>query len=226
MMNTPEPPQATEATVFSDQELVVRAQAGDTRALEELFRHHQPRAYLLARSLCHGHTEDAKETSQNALLQAYRHLGNFRGDSKFSTWLYRIVINECRQHWLRQSKETRWIRLEERTEEQEPADANPDPEEQFALHEFQVELEHCLAELPDRLSLPFVLRQVERLPNRHIAALLGLSVSAVKNLQVRARLRLRSCLGNSFCSLGRGDRPGAAQFPPQEWRRNHSAHAE
>ncbi len=209
MMSTPKSPGVARSTLESDPELVARAQAGDPSAQDQLFRRHQPSAYRLALSLCHGQREDAEDTSQNALFKAHSHLGDFRGDSKFSTWLSAIVINECRLHWSRQHRESKWRRLdlETRTGQTEGvpielADNKPDPEEQYTLLELQAKLTHCFLMLPYEQRLAFSLREFEHSPNPEIAALLGCSVSAAKNLLHRARLRLRSCLSSDFCPSG------------------------
>ena len=80
MKNTVSSAQETTAKAVSDRELVARAQAGDASAFEELVRRHEPKVHRLAQYLCHGNAEDGEETSQNALLKAYRHLGGFRGE--------------------------------------------------------------------------------------------------------------------------------------------------
>ena len=204
------PPVAAEPLgVLREDELVVRAQAGDLGAFDELVRRHYDKAYRLARYLCDGHAQDAEDTFQNALIKAYQHLTAFRGEAQFSTWLTRIAINECRMHRRRQGRERNWVHLDERIEGEETskprdvADSSENSEEEYARREFQAILEQCLGSLPDLDRTAFVLREIEDLSNQEIAARLGLSVLATKSRLFRARLAVRRCLRKSFCREGR-----------------------
>ena len=218
MRNTVRPRQEPKPTRVSDEELVGRAQAGDPSAFDELVRHHGPGLYRLARHLCHGHAEDAEETSQNALLNAYRHLAGFRGESQFSTWLTRIVINECLLYRRRQRKERHWVPLDERLGEKEDmpaevADGSDDPEEEYAWREFQAILDQCLAKLPDLYRTPFISYEMKGLSYQEIAARLSLSMSATKSRVLRARLQLQRCLREHFCPGEKCYWPGSRLGP-------------
>lgn len=204
MKSTLGPTKESRPSMASEKELVVRAQTGDGNAFAELVRGHAAKVYGLARYLCGGHTEDAEETYQNALLKAYRNLATFRGEAQFSSWLTRIAINECLMHHRRQRRERDWIRLDAEPREEpatpvELADACADPEEEYAREEFWVILQGCLAELPESYRMPLLLRDFEGLPNSAIAARLGLSVPATKSRVMRARLFLQDCLSKNFC---------------------------
>jgi len=216
MSNNLPPVQAKELPAIPDEELVVRAQAGDARSFEQLVRRHGDRTYRLARYLCRGHAEDAEDTFQNALIKAHQHLAGFRGEAQFSTWLHRIAVNECLLHRRRQGRERDWVQLDERVQGEETstardlADSAKDAEEEFARREFQAVLQRCLGGLPELDRSAFVLRDIQDLSIRDIAARLGLSVAATKSRVFRARLVVRRCLRKSFC---RGDRcywPGSA----------------
>ena len=214
MKNTVSSAQETTAKAVSDRELVARAQAGDASAFEGLVRRHEAKVRRLAQYLCHGNAEDGEETSQNALLNAYRHLGGFRGESQFSTWLTRIVINECRMYQRRQRSMPRGLNLDEELGEEgdipvELVDVSDDPEEQCARQEFQEILRRCLVAMKDLYRVPFVLSKIERLSNEEIAARLGLSITNTKNRVLRARRRLQRDLAKSFCRRGRCYWPGA-----------------
>src|SRR5690349_4012354 len=89
----------------SDEALCRRVAAGDEAAFDLLVARHQGRAYRLAWSLLRD-AEDARDLSQEAFLRVYRTAGSFRGDAKFSTWFYRILVNLC----LDQRRRGRWWR--------------------------------------------------------------------------------------------------------------------
>lgn len=213
-MSTVSSVQETTANVVSDRELVTRAQAGDRAAFEELVRRHEHKLRRLAQYLCHGNVEDGEETSQNALLNAYRHLGGFRGESQFSTWLQQIVINECRMYQRRLRRLPRGLNLDDQLGEEgnismELVDGSDDPEEQSAREEFQAMLRHCLAEMKDLYRTPFVLSQMEGLSNEEMAERLGVPIRTAKTRLLRARRSLRRTLAKNFCRRGRCYWPGA-----------------
>jgi RNA polymerase sigma-70 factor (ECF subfamily) len=214
MKNTVSSARETTAKAVSDRELVARAQAGDASAFEELVRRHEPKVHRLAQYLCHGNAEDGDETSQNALLNAYRYLTGFRGESQFSTWLTRIVINECRMYQRRQRSLPRGLNLDEQLGEAENipvelVDGSDDPEEQYAREEFQGILQRCLAEMKELYRIPFVLAQIEGLSNEETAARLGVSIPTAKTRLLRARQHLRGALTKTFCRGARCYWPGA-----------------
>lgn len=199
--------QGTRPTVVSDEELVARAQAGDASAFEELVRQHGRRLYHVTLRLCHGYAQDAEETSQNALLKAYQHLADFRGESQFSTWLTRIAINECLMCWRRKKPEHEWVSLDEEISEDVNraalvGDGSDDPEEQYAWREFEAILARCLDRLPEPSRAVFVLRDLEKLSGQEVAGRLGLSIPAVKSRLHRARFHLQACLREHFCRQG------------------------
>ncbi|MBI3669666.1 MAG: sigma-70 family RNA polymerase sigma factor [Acidobacteria bacterium] len=210
--------ETTAARAVSDRELVARAQAGDSSAFEELLRRHEQKVKRLAQYLCHGNAEDGEETSQNALLKAYRHLAGFRGESQFSTWLTRIVINECRMYQRGQRSRPRGLNLDEQLGEAENipvelVDSSDDPEEQYTRQEFQAILQRCLAEMKELYRMPFVLSQVEGLSNEEMAARLGVSMPTAKTRLLRARQQLGRALAETFCHGSHCYWPGAGSRP-------------
>ncbi len=198
----------------SDRELVARAQAGDSGAFEELVRRHEQKVKRLAQYLCQGNAEDGEETAQNALLKAYLHLRDFRGESQFSTWLTRIAINECRMHQRKQHSLPQGASLNDELGEKGNipsalVDLSDDPEEQYTREEFQAILQRYLAEMKELYRIPFILGQIEGLSYEEMAERLGVSTSTAKTRLLRARQHLRRALTKTFCRRARCYWPGA-----------------
>jgi RNA polymerase sigma-70 factor (ECF subfamily) len=169
-------------------DLVRWAAAGEREAFDEMVRRTHRDAYGLALRLT-SDEEDARDVVQDAYLRAYRSLDRFRGEAKFSTWLYRIVAN-CASTTM---GKRRRHRHEELPDEARVADPRPDgdPALQASVGDLRAQLDHAIRELPPRLRSVVVLRDVYDLPHEAIAEELGISVSAAKVRLHRARHRLR-----------------------------------
>lgn len=172
-------------------QLVARAKSGERQAFDELVRLTHGDAFGLALRLT-GNEEDARDVVQDAYLRAYKGLARFRGDARFSTWLYRIVAN-CAST---QSSRKRRHRHDQLPDEALLAETRPDndPAARGDFLALRDELESAVADLPDRLRAVVVLRDVYGLPHEAIAEELGISVSSSKVRLHRARQRLREQL--------------------------------
>jgi RNA polymerase sigma-70 factor (ECF subfamily) len=172
-------------------ELVAAAKAGDRRAFDDLVRSTYADAYTLAYRLT-GNEEDAHDVVQDAYLRAYRGLKRFRGDSRFSTWMYRITANCASTLLVRRARASH----DELTEDQPVADQRPeaDPEIMAEAGFVRDRMTAALAELPPRLRSVVVLRDIYDLPHEAIAAELGISQEAAKVRLHRARRKLRERL--------------------------------
>jgi RNA polymerase sigma-70 factor (ECF subfamily) len=147
--------------------------------------------YTLAYRLT-GNEEDARDVVQDAYLRAYRGLKRFRGDARFTTWMYRITANCASTHL---SKRTRH-RHDEMDDDIDVIDghADHDPEHQAELSFERDRVAIALSELPPRLRAVIVLRDVYDLPHLSIAEELGISEAAAKVRLHRARRKLRERL--------------------------------
>jgi RNA polymerase sigma-70 factor, ECF subfamily len=172
-------------------DLVEAARAGDQDAFEQLVRATYADTYTLAYRLT-GDEEDARDVVQESYLRAYRGLRRFRGDSQFSTWLYRITANCASSHLGRRSRH----RHDELVDEAPYADPNPDidPQARADAVALRDRVDVALRDLPPRLRAVVVLRDVYDLPHEAIAAELGISESAAKVRLHRARRKLREQL--------------------------------
>jgi len=168
--------------------LVDRAADGEREAFDELVRLTHRDAFGLALRLT-GNEEDARDVVQDAYLRAYRSIGRFRGDARFSTWLYRIVANTSSTHLTKRSRH----RHDELVDDTQIVDQRPDVDPVVAAEtgELRDELDTAIRDLPPRLRAVVVLRDVYDLSHDAIADELGISVSAAKVRLHRARRRLR-----------------------------------
>jgi RNA polymerase sigma-70 factor (ECF subfamily) len=180
------------------------ARDGDRGALDELVRVTYDDTYTLAYRLT-GHEDDARDVVQEAYLRACRGLRRFRGDSQFTTWLYRITAN-CSANLLAKRARTRTEAL---PDDAPLIDAHPDhdPEERAACEAERARVAGALALLPARLRQVIVLRDIYDLPHGAIAKELGISEAAAKVRLHRARRRLKELLTDKESSgvQGGGD---------------------
>ncbi len=172
-------------------ELVARARTGDRGAFDELVRVTSPQTYTLAFRLV-GNEEDARDVVQETYLRAYRSIGRFRGDSSFTTWLYRITAN-CASSSLgtRARRRAEPLHDDAVLVDEDPRHDPVARSEGVAVRE---RLTSALADLPPRLRAVVVLRDVYDLPHEAIASELGISESAAKVRLHRARRKLKDHL--------------------------------
>jgi len=180
--------------------LVARVLAGDTRAFEEIVRLHEAYVYRTCLAIT-GNAEDAEDAMQGAFFKAYRHLIQFRGEARFTTWLTRIAVNEALQQ-LRKHKTT--VALDELVETDEawmPRQLkgwHPNPEQLYSAEEMRQIVEEAIWALPVPYRTVFVLRDVCDQTTTETAEILNLSIPAVKSRLLRARLMVRESLARRF----------------------------
>lgn len=193
---------AVNETASDDLALVHASKGGDIGAFEELVKRYDRKLLRIAQHLMHNR-EDAEDIVQEAFLKAFLHLDQFREDSKFSTWLIRITLNQSLMK-LRKQKPTREVSLDKDFQSEEDAfpvdveDWAPNPEELYRATELREILRKTLEELSQGLRVVFVLRDMEGLSLAQTAEALGLSLAAVKARSFRARLELRERLSKYF----------------------------
>ena len=191
----------TDYAVHTDPSLVSAAQKGDTRAFDELVRRYRDRVYRLSFKILRNE-DDAAEALQDAFLSAYRGLRNFKAESTFSTWLYRITTNASLMKY--RKRRDNLVSLEQSQSPGEGAEALqlPDwstlPLDELLDSETREVMEEGKALLDEDLRTVFTLRDEEGLSNAEVAEILDLTVAAVKSRLHRARLRLRDRLSRYF----------------------------
>jgi RNA polymerase sigma-70 factor (ECF subfamily) len=181
--------------------LARRVASGDRRAFELLMRRHNRRLYRLARASLRDDSE-AKDALQEAYLNAYRAIGSFRGDATLSTWLSRLVLNECAVRQRRSARRRDIIPLisseASATETENVADLAEGPDHAAARTQMRGILESKVGRLPESLRLVFVLRAVEELSVAETAEALGLTQEAVRMRHFRAKGLLREALAREI----------------------------
>ncbi len=176
-----------------EQHCIQRVLAGDANAFEPLVQAYEKTVYNLAlRTL--GNVQDAEDVTQEAFLKAYRSLDSFRGDSKFSVWLYRIVSNLCLDLLRsRQRKPAQSLTVEDddgEIGELEISDEHFSPEKLLDRKLTRESVQRGLASLPDDARQILLLRELKGLSYEEIADVLDLEPGTVKSRIFRARKKL------------------------------------
>lgn len=183
-----------------EQSLIAASKDGDSAALDTLVRVHQDRVYGFAMRMCRN-VEDAKDILQETFLGMVRSLREFREESKFSTWLYRIAANAClkkRRRGVHDPTPEQELSLDElmprpdaEGRKPEIADWSDDAERALLRGELSGRMEAAIDKLPKEYKIVLVLRDVEGLSAEETAQAVGLSVAAVKSRLHRARVFVR-----------------------------------
>lgn len=177
-----------------ERQLIAEILAGNPERFYELIVPIERRVYVTAYEIVQSAAE-AEDVAQEAILKAFRSLRSFRGDSRFSTWLFRITMNEARMR-LRKNRE---VSLDELVAEDQEngytplqiADWREIPADAVIRKDLAEHLENAIASLPLRYREVLVLRDIDRMSILQTAEILGLTVPNVKVRLLRARLMLR-----------------------------------
>lgn len=196
---------ARTATCYAPDEdlaLVEASTSGDIAAFEALVRRYDRKLLRIAQQVT-DNLEDAEEVVQETFLKAFQKLYQFQRNSKFSTWLIRIALNESFMKLRKRRSHCQELSLEYDDPKGDHlpldlADWSPNPEQLYSRSELQEILRKALQELVPELRVVFVLRDLEGLSIKETVAALDLHPSAVKARLYRARLQLREKLSKYF----------------------------
>ena len=176
---------------ITDEQLVWRVKRGDTKAFEELYRRHTGKIYGLCLRLA-GNRTLAQECTQDAFVKAWEKIEGFRGDSAFSSWLYRIATNVVLgAHRSRKRREAQLHQVDDEDPYEHVADREDKPD-------LRMDLEQAIAELPAGARTVFMLHDVEGLLHEEISKQTGIAVGTSKAQLHRARKLLREKLDNEL----------------------------
>jgi len=188
---------------LTDNELAGRIAAGDEVAFEALMRKYNRMLYRVARAILRNDAE-AEDALQLAYLQAYRGMANYRGDSKLSTWLTRIVVNESLMRARKRRREGIVIPLDASTDEADVAmienmESHDElPESAAMRNQTRALIERRIDALPEVFRTVFVLRALEELSVEETAASLGIPEATARTRFFRARALLRETLARDI----------------------------
>jgi RNA polymerase sigma-70 factor (ECF subfamily) len=175
-----------------DPKLLERCQQKDPEAFAQLVAEQQDYVYTLARRVLHN-PEDAAELTQDVFLHVWKGLPFFRRESRFRTWLYRIVVNHCLNRLRRVRRESRTLQLDEHISRQ-LADTSNDPYVAAWKEERREYIWSQVEQLPERYRLVLTLFYQQEMSCAEIATLLGIPVGTVKTHLYRARAALADTL--------------------------------
>jgi RNA polymerase sigma-70 factor (ECF subfamily) len=193
----------SESTVVREDERAIAGSiaAGDRLAFESLMRRHNRRLYRLARATLRDRTE-AEDALQDAYICAYRSIGQFRGDASLSTWLSRLVLNECLGRLRRSARRQNVISI---VSPNNPIESSPmfsieaeSPDKELGRAQMRDLLERKVDELPENFRIVFVLRSVEELSVDETAGSLGIPEETVRSRHFRAKAMLRESLAREL----------------------------
>ena len=197
-------------------EIILRVRAGDTDAFEALVLEHQNKVYSLALRMV-GNEEDARDMAQEAFIRAFNSLASFRGESKFSVWLYRLTSNICidflRGRAKRRTVSLRWEDEDGEEGELEIPDARFSPEARLERTELRESVRRGLDSLSPEYREILLLREINGLSYDEISRALNLEEGTVKSRIFRARKKLSEFLireGNIPGSIASNERKGGA----------------
>ena len=196
----------TSQAIVDESVLVAQAREGDLQAFTNLVQRYDGKIFRLAMHVTQNR-EDAEDVLQETFMKAYEHLDQFKGDSKFYTWIVRIAVNQALMK-LRRRRTDKTVSMDEQidtgedTVVREIAAWDENPEQRFSREEIGKIMDGAIESLDPIYRSVFVLRDVEDLSTEETADALGLSVPAVKSRLLRARLQLREKLTRVFKRKG------------------------
>ena len=187
-------------TEVSEKKIIEKVLGGDANAFEELVLKYEKTVYNLALRMV-GDRDDAFDMTQEAFIKAYGSLSSFRGDSKFSVWIYRIATNVCLD-FLRSKSRKQQVSLTVSDDDDEDAqldipDPKADPEQQLIKKISMQSVEEGLKTLPDKQRQILVMRELGGMSYAEIGKALSLEEGTVKSRIFRARKRLCTFLRDS-----------------------------
>lgn len=177
-----------------DQLAEIRLLRGNKEEFRKFYDLYSARIYSTALSYLKSR-EDAEEIMQDVFVQLYKSAASFKGDSKVSTWVFRITVNKSLDFLRRQKRRNSWGTLR-------PIDEVPESSSPTTLHPQETGGQHmdvllaAIATLPENQQTAFVLSYIQELPRQEVADIMETSLKAIESLLQRAKKKLRDQLGN------------------------------
>ena len=184
---------------MEEKQLIQALKNSDESAFRELVKKHELNVYNTCIGML-GNEDNAKDISQDVFIEVFRSIHKFRGDSKISTWLYRLAVNKSLNH-IRDNKKHRIVRSIQRfftKEENERLDlqdfSSQNAEQEIEQDEHSKALHNALDKLPENQKTAFVLKNYDNLSYKQISEIMELSHSSVESLIHRAKVNLQKHL--------------------------------
>ncbi len=203
---------------LNEEAMIRRIREGEHELFYELIRPYERRVFAAAMAILRNEA-DAEDAAQEAVLKAFKHIGQFRAEARFSTWLIQIAVNEARMRRRKQQAVVMEPMVDQQDEEghyapRDFADWREIPSETLERAEVRQKLADALSSLGQKYREVFILRDMQQLSIEDTAKALGISVPSVKTRLLRARLMLRDLLapglGGSWSkalSFAKGSKP-------------------
>ena len=188
---------------MSDAELIQEILSGNLTLFRQLLERHQAQVFRTCIGFVH-QKEDADDLTQEVFIQAYQSLASFKGDSEFSTWLYRVAVNRALNYMRERKKKSIFDRLdsfftrEVATQSIFDGVTEDNPEQQFILNEEREMIAQALDKLPEKQRVAMVLSKYDDMSQREIANVLNTTEGAVEALLQRAKTTLRKELSHLY----------------------------
>ncbi len=187
---------------MNEELLVKKAQKGDRLAFEELMDSYFKRIYSIAYRMA-GNADDASDMTQEVMLKLYRNIKSFGGNSRFSTWVYRVATNTCLDELKKLRRHASYsldneIETDEGSITTEVEDTSPTPEQRAEQSELKELVAKALGKLGDEHKTVLILRDIQGLSYDEIARILGCSEGTVKSRISRGRANLKNILEKDF----------------------------
>jgi RNA polymerase sigma-70 factor (ECF subfamily) len=200
----PAPAGRDAAATTDEAELVRRAQADDPWAVDQLLRRYQKKVYAIAYQVCGFDAEEARDSAQEALLQVFRHIDDFEGRSRFSTWVHRVAVNTCLDA---KRRRRRWLRLilprrpesgdgepDQELESIPAPEGESDPVATLSGGELKRDVTEALGRLSDHQRTVFQMKVFQEMSIPEIAEATGMAEGTVKSHLFRATRSVREQL--------------------------------
>ena len=182
-------------------ELMMQLQQGDELAFKKLVDQWQDMIYNTALAMVHNE-DDADDITQDVFIQVYQSVSSFRGDSKFSTWLYRIAVSKALDHEKKKKRKKRFGFVQrlfgsDGEEQMHPVEFDH-PGVQMEKKESANELFNALKQLPDNQRIAFTLHKLEGQSYQEVAEIMNMTLYAVESLMGRAKVNLKKVLDKYY----------------------------
>jgi RNA polymerase sigma factor (sigma-70 family) len=182
-------------------ELITQLQLGDETAFTKLVDEYQDMVYNTALGIVQ-QADDADDITQEVFIQVYQSISSFKGDSKFSTWLYRIAVSKALDHEKKKKRKKRFGFVQslfggDGEEHVHPVEFDH-PGVQAEKKESAAALFRALKQIPENQRIAFTLHKLEGQSNREIAAIMNTSIQAVESLMSRAKTNLKKELNDYY----------------------------